>query len=112
MVEILTLRAPAYGLLLVDVATPDAVYTNSVFPDGQRFASISAGSGVTVIVTGSVPGDLDDDGDVDLSDYGLFAAAMDGPAAPTPDPDADLDGDSDCDLSDLAIFMASFTGSL
>jgi hypothetical protein len=112
LIETLTFQAPASGSVVIGIATPDAVYTNSIFPDGQTFSSVSVGSGVTVTVTGSLPGDLDDDGDVDLNDYTLFAAAMDGPKVPTSDPDADLDSDNDCDLADLAVFAASFTGSL
>jgi len=49
-------------------------------------------------------GDLDYDGDVDLDDYTLLAAAMAGPGSPAGEPDADLDGDNDCDMADYAIF--------
>ena len=56
------------------------------------------------------PGDLDDDGDVDLDDYTLFAAAMSGPSAPTSDLQADLDHDNDADLADFAAFAAILAG--
>ena len=97
--------------MTVDLADADAVYTNSQFPDGQTFGSISVGTGVTVDA-GPMPGDLDEDGDVDLDDYVLFSAAMAGPDVPISDPDADLVSDTDCDLADAAIFAANFTGSL
>ena len=57
-------------------------------------------------------GDLDCDGDVDLEDYVLLAAAMDGPGLAPGDSNADLNGDGDCDLDDFAAFAASFTGPL
>jgi hypothetical protein len=67
---------------------------------------------------GPIPGDLDDDGDVDLNDFAAFAACLGGPdvAAPPPSCDpmdfagADLDGDNDVDLTDFAAFAVHFTG--
>ena len=56
-----------------------------------------------------VLGDLDDDGDVDLDDYILFAAAMNGPDVAPGLAAADLDGDSDCDMADYAILAANLT---
>lgn len=111
LLETVTLQAPASGPLVIDLESPDAVYTNSQFPDGRTFGSITAGAGVTINV-GPLPGDIDDDGDVDLDDYVLSAAAMSGPTAPTAEPDADLDGDNDCDLADFAVFADHFTGPL
>jgi len=111
LLETLSLQASASGSLVINLASPDAVYTNSQFPDGQTFGSITTGAGVTINV-GPLPGDIDDDGDVDLDDYVLFGAAMSGPTAPTAEPDADLDGDGDCDLTDFATFSIGFTGSL
>jgi hypothetical protein len=62
-------------------------------------------------------GDFDVDGDVDLSDFALFAqcfAGADNPPAPgcPPGVDADLDGDGDVDLTDFAVFAQNFTGAL
>ena len=56
-------------------------------------------------------GDMDGDGDVDLADYGLFAAAMNGPGEPLTEPAADLDGDQDSDLDDFAVFAARYTAA-
>ena len=58
-----------------------------------------------------VPSDFDADCDVDLEDFTIFEAAMNGPNQPPGQPEADLDTDGDCDVSDLEIFAASFTGS-
>jgi len=63
-------------------------------------------------------GDLDDDGDVDLTDFATFAICYGGATVTTPPPgcapqefaDADLDDDSDVDLTDFATFALVFTG--
>lgn len=63
-------------------------------------------------VSPRLPGDFDDDGDVDLSDYlNLIACLRDSgqPLRPGCE-DADLDGDGDGDLADLLAFQAAFTG--
>lgn len=61
-----------------------------------------------------VPGDLDDDDDVDGADFGLFVDCLLGPdvAYPTGCDDANLDGDTDVDLADFAAFQTAFTGPL
>jgi hypothetical protein len=68
-----------------------------------------------------VPGDLDGDGDVDLTDYLSFADCLAGPEVPPAPPgpltpqeclDAfDFDADADVDLMDAAGFTLAFTGS-
>jgi len=63
------------------------------------------------------PGDVDGDGDVDLTDFATFALCFTN-GATTPPPgcsqsefDAcDLDDDSDVDLNDFATFALNFTG--
>lgn len=67
---------------------------------------------------GPIPGDLDEDGDVDLTDFTGFVACLGGPDVATPPPgcdpgnftNADLDGDTDVDLTDFSDFAAHFTG--
>jgi len=67
----------------------------------------------------STAGDIDDDGDVDLGDYAVFAACMNGPDNPTPPGGctaddfaaADIENDNDVDLADFSIFQDVFTGS-
>ena len=72
-----------------------------------------------VRVTGIPPltGDFDMDGDVDLSDFAVFALCFGGPLNPpaTTCPagvDADFDDDGDVDLFDFTQFQLSFTGAL
>jgi len=73
-------------------------------------------SGLTAVNL-PLPGDLDGDGDVDLSDFTVFQLCFGGSNSP-PAPncpagvDADLDGDGDVDLADFLIFQKNFTGSL
>jgi hypothetical protein len=63
-------------------------------------------------------GDLDDNGDVNLTDYSLFEACFDGPGSSTPPggcpsqqfEDADLTRDNDVDLADFIAFQRAFTG--
>lgn len=73
-------------------------------------------SDVSVIIGGlPVPGDFDNDGDVDLSDYEQFVNCVTGPdIAATPDcqESADLTGDGDIDLIDFGQWTLLFTGSL
>ncbi len=64
-------------------------------------------------VGGSPPGDLDGDGDADLSDHAVFANCFAGPQVTTPPAGcpsadfaaADLDDDGDVDAADFAVFQ-------
>lgn len=68
--------------------------------------------------TGVAFGDVDADGDVDLTDYAVVAECMTGPQngpAPASCPPcaferSDSDADDDVDLRDIAIFLSGFTG--
>jgi hypothetical protein len=53
------------------------------------------------------PGDVDGDGDVDLSDLATLLANFGVSGGATPE-QGDLDGDEDVDLSDLAALLANF----
>jgi hypothetical protein len=53
-----------------------------------------------------LPGDLNGDGRVDLSDLGILLADF-GCLPPGPCP-GDVDGDGDTDLADLGILLANF----
>ncbi len=73
----------------------------------QRILAVPSPGASNVVL----PGDTDDDGDVDADDYVRFAACFAGPGAeiaPACDPcvDVDLDDDGDADLVDFAILQA------
>ena len=70
-----------------------------------------------VCLGGTIDGDFDNDGDVDLSDFAQFSLCFGGPNLPPagscpPGVDADFDDDGDVDLSDFAEFSLNFTGPL
>jgi len=111
------------SLALDGSASEDAIIANVDFHcdfDGDGVYAIvpgEMGSPVTVApgttgyvsasVTAPIPGDLDGDGDVDLSDlaqllgnYGMTGGAE--------YEDGDLDGDGDVDLSDLAALLGNY----
>jgi hypothetical protein len=56
------------------------------------------------------PGDLDNDGDVDLQDYAVLAACLAGPlVAPPPSCQvADIEEDGAVDLADVRVFQGAF----
>jgi hypothetical protein len=64
-------------------------------------------------------GDVDGDGDVDLTDFATFIPCYSGAAVTTSPPGcsaddfaaADLDGDEDVDLGDFATFAVNYTGA-
>jgi hypothetical protein len=59
-----------------------------------------------------IPGDFDNDGDVDLNDFDIFQACASGPAIPL-NPgceDKDFDSDNDVDQSDFGIFQRCISG--
>ena len=60
-----------------------------------------------------VPGDFDDDSDVDLADFADFQTCALGPDTPQTDPvcsDARLDADEDVDLDDFELFQGCLSG--
>jgi hypothetical protein len=59
-----------------------------------------------------VRSDFDGDCDVDLDDFTVFEAAMNGPNQPLGQAEPDLDMDGDCDVDDFVVFAANFTGAL
>lgn len=61
-----------------------------------------------------MPGDFDQDGDVDGDDRVLFEACAAGPAIPlaTGCEYVDLDGDGDGDQSDFGLLQANMTGPM
>ncbi len=106
----------------VDASTPNDYY-DLVFALAGKLAETSdlyyAEEHFYLRVTDYItPGDLDEDGDVDLFDYGMFGPCVAGPAGNDPQPDcdqqafdaSDLDDDGDVDLLDFSRFTLNFTG--
>lgn len=61
-----------------------------------------------------IPGDFDDDLDVDLADFGFMQKCLSGPAIPHQSPQcdvADFDGDDDVDGLDVLLFRGCLTGA-
>ncbi len=71
-------------------------------------------AGATVDATGCVPGDFDDDNDVDLNDFSFFQMCFNGPNRMSSSPGdcapTDFDHDGDVDLDDFAFFQRCFNG--
>ena len=95
----------------VNAGDPSGDYTGQVDMDGDPrvlYARVDMGADEVT----PIAGDCEPDGDVDMDDFSVFEAAINGPAQTTDDPAADFDGDGDCDLDDFASFAANFTGPL
>ena len=81
---------------IIDPATigwsGDATIDNTILGDFDVFAV-------------PLPGDFDDDGDIDSDDIGLLCANLTGPGNPAGDPKYDLDGDGDADQADMDMLI-------
>jgi len=80
--------------------------------DPRIYGIVLTQTDLDALVLAPIPGDCDDDDDVDLADYADFEACLYGPGREL---DAgcecfDFDNDNDVDLDDFAAFQASFTG--
>jgi hypothetical protein len=83
---------------------------NGLQASGDVDATTNASDHAPVVVDFSMPGitgDLDGDGDVDLSDLAILLSNYGTLSGANPE-DGDLDGDRDVDLSDLAALLASY----
>ncbi len=89
-------------------AAPPFLYATGDFTTA---GDVSSGRIARRSCTNPVAGDLDADGDIDLSDYALFAACLSGPVEPAEGgcAAADVTSDAHVDLGDFAIVSAAFT---
>ncbi|MHC4796946.1 MAG: family 10 glycosylhydrolase [Planctomycetota bacterium] len=93
----------AYGYHNAIITVEDAAATNT--PEIITVAILVDYDGI--------PGDLDDDGDVDQEDFGIVQSCLTGPAVGPPAPGcegANLDGDLDVDQDDIAKFQQCISG--
>jgi len=92
-----------------------AVVAGDVLPDrlGEEILVAGQSGTVTLLRWARVAADLDDDGDVDLTDFVYFQACFNGPNRPYARDgcaDADLDRDTDVDVADFSEFQGCFNG--
>ena len=83
-------------------------YNGDDVPNGTYDYEVVAGTGAIVAA------DLDYDGDVDLSDFGIFQVCLAGPypiPIPTNCGKCDLDQDEDVDTEDFGIFLQCLSGA-
>jgi hypothetical protein len=105
----------------VTFADPSAVDTTAGFSEIGVYelqltandSELAASDTVTVTVNSNVPGDADNDGDVDMTDFGMFQVCMTAPGDTLTDPMcdfADLDHDETVDAADTSRFLACLSG--
>lgn len=89
-----------------------------MFNDASYWWSLVNTDNLAFTVTAMPPpenGDVDSDGDVDLSDFGFFQICFNGPNRPpmlnSSCDVVDFDKDDDVDLADFAEFLACFNGA-
>jgi hypothetical protein len=102
----------------VDITTPYDYYDLVFAVAGRRAdGTLFCGEEHFYCQAVTIPGDLDQDRDVDLTDFTQFEACISGPdnttapagCAPQTFQDADLDGDGDVDAVDFTQFARRFT---
>ena len=105
---------------ILGCADPNFDYDQCNVPTPNTgFVALTTGYWHSLGIKGYPRGDLDQDRDMDLDDFFLFADCMAGPdiADPPPECDAihfsrgDLDDDTDIDLTEFALFQTLFTGA-
>ncbi len=101
-----------YSFLLV----PPGTYTLTISKNGiapRTVSGVTVAAGDVRRVDVSLGPDFDNDGDVDLADFGHLQTCFNGPNAPAKQAtclDADLDQDADVDLADFGVFQNCFNG--
>jgi len=113
----------ATGVQVADPFLVDAQPNQlTIFGPSDRVGVICSTEATIWLIDGlfpvPLPGDIDQDGDVDLDDFSLLAGCVNGPDVPAPPSScdqsnfdrADLDHDDDVDFIDFGLFQVVFTG--
>jgi hypothetical protein len=117
--------SPTSGFATGETDTMTVLYSVAPLAMGAHHATITIDAptatntpqtisvNVTVTAPQFAPADLDEDGDVDLADYGRFQRCYSGPGLQPAAgcDDADLDGDDDVDPDDFGVFQACVSGA-
>ncbi|MBP7935257.1 MAG: hypothetical protein KA354_11470 [Phycisphaerae bacterium] len=99
------------GVLTFAVSVPVQVYID---PDNPDTGEVTGMAYLTGSVQIPVPCDFDDDGDVDLSDFGHLQRCLSGREVPQTAAgceDTPLDFDTDVDGDDVALFLECLSGA-
>jgi hypothetical protein len=103
----------AYDLGGPYVNVPPGVHTGTITISDPN-ASNNPQQIVVMLEVQRVLADVDADGDVDQSDFGLFQACISGPGMAQIDPRCEsmrFDGDTDVDFDDFGILQACMSGA-
>jgi len=115
--------SPASGTCTGESDTLTVTYNTSGLQGGTYQGSITLSDPLALnnpqtvnvmVEVENFPRDLDYDGDVDQTDFGLFQVCLTGSSVAQNDPacqDALLDGDTDVDKDDMGIFKACLSGA-
>lgn len=111
------------GFITTRVRLPASVAGHSVRFRWRLATDVSVGGGMWAVdgmelkdglaCCGDIPGDMDDDGDVDQADFGRFQACLSGNTYPQTNPACErarLDADSDVDGDDFILFRRCISG--
>lgn len=106
VLDTLTIVAAGTGSLTITMSSAKAATTSGA-PDGVMFDTVTIDNPVVELTIGSLPGDMDGDGDVDFVDLAEFAGCLSGPLVPAP---GDGDADGDVDLNDFTAWEPCLSG--
>ncbi|MGB9626442.1 MAG: immunoglobulin domain-containing protein, partial [Phycisphaerae bacterium] len=99
------------GTLTTTPTAPGTWYLHVQGCNGEDVANGTYDYAVSASVI--APADLDEDGDVDLSDFGVFQYCFNGPNRAPREAGcsrADFDGDADVDVADFSVLQSCFSG--
>jgi hypothetical protein len=116
--------APAAGVCTNETDVITVNYATASLPAGTYQALVTITDpaatnnpqtiAVTLTIQATIPGDMDNDGDVDQSDFGFFQRCLTAPGSVQSEPAclaARIDGDPDVDIDDFGLFQRCMSGA-